>query len=483
MALLQFVILTTRVYLLKIYCTLFKYSHMPDQLLWKKVLSELELEVSPAVFNTMFKQTLLAGVSDGVATVACMSTMIQRLIETRYYTLVKRAVDRNIGRNTSIIFTVDARIKRVNGQKQAAPDDIGPLFQTVNGASSLAKRYGLGSDYTFENFAVSPTNQLAFAAASHVSKKTGDTYNPLFLYGGVGVGKTHLMQAVGHTILQKDSTTRVVYCAGEEFTNEIVEAIRTKTTPAFRNKFRRAELLCIDDIQFIAGKETVQEEFFHTFNAVLKEGGQIILTSDKAPYEIAKLEPRIKSRLEGGLLVDIAPPDFELRVAIFLIKAKNRGLDFPTSLAQPIATTITDTRGLEGFLTRITSEMEIKNSPLSEDLILKLLGKKPNGQQSTSAQYTYPTKDAFIDAICSYFQVKATQIKGKKRDQNLVLPRQMLMYLLRTELNISLSEIGGVIGGRDHTTVIYAVGKISSLISTSEKLRGDILGIKRLVYG
>src|SRR5581483_471831 len=284
---------------------------------------------------------------------------------------------------------------------------------------------------------------------------------------------------------ERDPGLRLVYCAGEEFTNEIVEAIRTKTTPSFRNKFRRAQLLCIDDIQFIAGKETVQEEFFHTFNAILKEGGQIILTSDKAPTEIAKLEPRIRSRLEGGLLVDISPPDFELRVAILLIKAKNKNIDFPMPMAKLVATSVTDTRGIEGILTRIISEMQMKNSDLSEELILKLLGKKPNGQLHDVAfkNMNTPTKDAFIDAVCAYFHIKVTQIKGKKRDKSLVVPRQILMYLLRTELSVALTEIGDLIGGRDHTTVMHAVEKVSSLISTSDKMRGDVLSIKKLIYG
>ncbi len=458
-------------------------STMEDQALWGKVLSELQIDVSPAVFNTMFKQTQLSDLTSGVATVACISPMIQRLIETRYYALLKRALDKYAEVDTSIIFTIDTGLKKKNGQ-QKLPDD-GPLFQTVTEMTTTAKRLGLASDYTFDNFAVSTTNQLAFAAASHVAKHLGDSYNPLFLYGGVGVGKTHLMQAVVHAILRNDISARLVYCAGEEFTNEIIEAIRTKTTPQFRKKFRQAQLLCIDDIQFIAGKEAVQEEFFHTFNAVLKTGGQIILTSEKAPVEIAKLELRIKSRLEGGLLVDIAPPDFELRVAIFLIKAKSGGLTFPVSLAKIIAASITDTRGLEGILKRITSEVTIKNELLSESLVLKLLGKKPNGEsgQTIASRLGLPTKDEFIEAVCTYFHIRPTQIKGKKRDQSVVLPRQILMYLLRTELGVSLAGIGDIIGGRDHTTVLHAVGKISSRVHMDERIRGDILGIKKLVFG
>ncbi len=455
---------------------------MEQQGVWKNVLSELQLEVSPAVFNTMFKQTRLGDVSGGVVTVACTSPMIQRLIETRYYALLKRAVDRQLGKDSSIIFTIDATLNRGNGQKTLV--DIGPLFQTQNALALSSKKHGLRPDYTFENFAVSGTNQLAFAAASHVAKNPDDSYNPLFLYGGVGVGKTHLMQAICHAVLTKNPSSPLVYCASEEFTNEIVQAIRTKTTPSFRSKFRSARLLCIDDIQFIAGKDTVQEEFFHTFNAVLKYSGQIILTSDKAPSEIAKLEPRIKSRLEGGLLVGIAPPDFELRTAILLIKAKNRAIDLPIALAKLIATSVEDTRGLEGMLTRIISETALKNLDLSEELVLRLLGKRDRSVgQAAQIKMHQPTKDAFIDATCTYFGIKSTQLKGKKRDQSLALPRQILMYLLRTELHLPLTEIGSLIGGRDHTTIMHGVEKISTVVGINDKMRADLLGIKKHVYG
>ncbi len=457
---------------------------MIDQTIWKKVLAELQLEVSSAVFNTMFKHTRLSSLSGEVATVACMTAVIAQLIETRYYALIKNIIDKHAGKNVSVIFTVDASLKKTNGQKSLA--DAGPLFQIADNVSAFAKRHGLASDYTFEKFAVSTTNQLAFAAASHVAKNLGNSYNPLFIYGGVGVGKTHLMQAVANRIIENNNAVRLVICAGEEFTNEIIEAIRTKSTPAFRHKFRKVELLCIDDVQFIAGKDAVQEEFFHTFNAVLKTGGQIILTSDKPPSEILKMEARLKSRLEGGLLVDIAPPDFELRTAILLIKAKGRGIEFPMPLAKLIATSIDDARGLEGMLTRILSELAMKNGDLSEELIIRLLGERYNGDQIkdiNGGRLKPAAKDAFIEAVCSYFGVKQTQVKGKKRDRGIVLPRQILMYLLRIELGTALSEVGDLIGGRDHTTVMHAVEKISSLIPEDEKLRGDIMGIKKLIYG
>ena len=453
---------------------------MSDQTVWKNVLAELELEVSPAVFNTMFRQTALQDLSDEVATVTCISPVIANLIETRYYGLVKRALSQKLGKDVSVVFAVDSALRKTNSQKINFDD--APLFQANNNLSFVIKKHGLRPDFTFETFAVSSSNQLASAAASHVAKNPGNSYNPLFLYGGVGVGKTHLMHAIAQIVLHKDPATPLVLCAGEDFTNEIIEAIRTRATNSFRSKFRKVKLLFIDDVQFIAGKTTVQEEFFHTFNAILRNGGQIVLTSDRPPAEILKLDARLKSRLEGGLLVDIAPADFELRVAIFLIKAKARNIDFPISLAKLIAANITDARALEGVLIRILGEIDMKGGTLSESLVLHVLGKKQNGE-GTLLIGSLPTKDSVIDTVSSYFQVKPTQLKGKRRDQSIVLPRQILMYLLRTELGVGLEEIGSLIGGRDHTTVMHGVEKISEMLVTNEKVRGDIDHIKKQIYG
>lgn len=454
-----------------------------NELLWKKVLSELQLEVSPAVFNTLFKQTQLKDIASDVATIAVISPMIQRMIETRYYTLLKKTIDKYTQGNTSLLFTVDSKLKRI--APQAHKEEIGPLFQQDVEPSSFAlllQRNKIKPESTLENYAVSGTNQLAYAAATHVAQNPGISYNPLFIYGGVGVGKTHLMQGIGIALLKKDPNYRIVYCNSEDFTNEIIEAIRNKTTTQFRNKYRKAQLLCIDDIQFIAGKDTVQEEFFHTFNAIIQERGQIILTSDKPPTEIPRLEARIRSRLEGGLIIDISPPDFELRVAILLIKAKQRNVELPVELAKIIANSISDTRGLEGALVRVSTEATLRGIPLTEELVYRVLGKQPHVGLSEAEGGRQASKDEFIESVCTYYNLKVTQIKGKKRDASIALPRQILMYLLRTELNVGLTEIGFLIGGRDHTTVIHAVDKISTLVKSNDRIREDIMGIKKLIY-
>jgi len=343
------------------------------------------------------------------------------------------------------------------------------------------KRSRLRPFFTFENFAVSSSNQMAWAAGEAVAKTPGTAYNPLFLWGGVGVGKTHLMNAVGYEIKKKNRIKSVYFCTGEDFTNDIVEGIRNKTTQKFRNKYRKLDALLIDDIQFIAGKDTVQEEFFHTFNAIISAGGQIILTSDRPPHEISKLEERLKSRFEAGLIVDIAPPDFELRCAITQIKTKEKNLDLSSEIIQMIAGNLDSARKIEGFLIRLKSEAIInKNIPLTAERISQLLGK--DGEGTPVSQKRVGIEDV-IESVCKQYSLKKGQILSDSRVKTLALPRQILMYLLRTQLKLPLQEVGKLIGGRDHTTVMHAVEKITKLASEDVEIREDIMRIKRNVWG
>lgn len=442
--------------------------------LWQKVLDDLRISVSKPIFQTLFSQTNLVSLEKDIATISCPSSYIQNLVETRYYALLKDALDRQTKKNNSLIFVVRPQ------PKTQEPKALGPLFEEekADEGKEAAVRTHLRSDFTFESFAVSSSNQLAYAAATAVVKNPGNAYNPLFLWGGVGVGKTHLMQAIGHAILNQKPKMKVIYCMSEEFTNEIISAIQTKTTRAFKERYRSAQVLLLDDVQFIAGKTTVQEEFFHTFNTIQREGGQIVLTSDKPPEEIDKLEERLRSRFEGGLIIDISPPDFELRSAILLIKARQRGIELPMDITQLIAANIESTRKLEGFLFRLLTEIETKKVPLTPDLVNSLLGK---GDQEKPKRTANP-KEVF-EVVASHFNLKAGQLKGKRRVREIVLPRQVLMYLLRTELSLPLMEIGKMVGGRDHTTVMHAVEKITNLLSTNENLRVDIEEIKRGLYG
>jgi chromosomal replication initiator protein len=281
------------------------------------------------------------------------------------------------------------------------------------------------------------------------------------------------MLAVGHSILSRQPDAKILFCTGEDFTNDIVEGIRNKTTQAFREKYRKLKGLFIDDIQFIAGKDTVQEEFFHTFNAVTAAGGQIILTSDKPPSEISRLEERLKSRFEAGLIVDIAPADFELRCAIVQIKSKERGIELPMDLVQIIAGNIESARKIEGFLIKLASEARLKKSEVAPELIKSLLGK---GEEETIKIKASPSD--VITAVSKYFSIGKRPLLGDSRARPIARPRQMLMYVLRTQLGLPLEEVGRIVGGRDHTTVMHAVEKITDLASRDVQVREDLLGIK-----
>jgi chromosomal replication initiator protein len=315
---------------------------------------------------------------------------------------------------------------------------------------------------------------MAWAATQAVSENPGRAYNPLFLWGGVGVGKTHLMNAVGMEILKKDMNAKVFACTGEDFTNDIISGIRNKTTQVFRDKYRKLQVLFVDDIQFIAGKDSVQEEFFHTFNAITAGGGQVILTSDRPPSEIAKLEERLRSRFEAGLIVDIAPPDFELRSAIIQIKAKEKQIDIPDEIISLIAGNLDSARKIEGFLVRLSSEIKVKNTTISQDLVKILLMR--GGEEIRPRANIAP--DAIVQAVCAYFNVSKRALLGPARARIVARPRQMLMYLLRTETGMPLEEVGRMVG-RDHSTVIHAVDKITALASEDVHIRGDLVGIKK----
>ncbi len=447
---------------------------------WKDSLEIIKISVSPAIFSTWFLQTHLSSLKDlgerVTAEVGCPTSFAKNTIESRYFGLVQDSLIKVLGKNCDLIFAVKEnpdKIKHTDGV-------VSPLFteeKEDEGFLERLQRARIRPSFTFENFAVSSSNQMAHAAAQAVSQSLGSAYNPLFIWGGVGVGKTHLMVSVGNHTLKINPNKKVLFCTGEDFTNDIVEGIRNKTTQAFRNKYRRLDLLLIDDIQFIAGKDTVQEEFFHTFNAVTSAGGQIILTSDRPPSEISKLEERLRSRFEAGLIVDVAPPDFELRCAITQIKAKEKGLDITSDQAQMIAANIESARKIEGILTRLLTEVHIKKSPITNDSIESALGK----DSDAGAQIVRKSPQEVTDAVSKYYQVGKRLILGESRARPIARPRQILMYLLRTQLGIPLEEVGRLVGGRDHTTVMHAVEKVTQLATNDVQIREDILKIKQTI--
>lgn len=450
--------------------------------LWKSILAEIEMSVSKATYKTHFAGSELVSYQEGVATIGFANPLIRTMVETRYHSLVKSVFDAHAKSSISLIFVL------IQKRETIPTEAAGPLFQQPQSQpeadrASIAKRLHLRPEYTFESFAVSTSNQMAHAAASAVAKSPGSAYNPLFLYGGVGVGKTHLMHAVANELLKRRPNMRIVYCMGDEFLNDIVEAIQTKTNRQFKQKYRSSQLLLVDDVQFIAGKQTAQEEFFHTFNEVHREGGQIILTSDRPPSEIARLEDRLRSRFEGGMTIDVAPPDFELRAAIVNIKAERLGVHLPGDVTRLVAANITDTRAIEGFLRRLATEVATKKTLLVPEAVAPLLGNKKgkNGASNDTKKRVEPRE--ILDVVSAYYNIKSTAIKGPRRNRPIARPRQVVMYLCKTELGLTLDDIGGLLGGRDHTTILHGVETVTKELSTNERLRGDLVGIKQKLWG
>ncbi len=439
--------------------------------LWKRILGEIETEVSKANFLTLLKPTGLLSLEHGVASIAAPSTILIDLLQKRFYKIIKKTVDKHTGIDTKIVFvpkTINQNLKKniVNT----------PLFAQIE--KKQQKTIGhlprVRPDYTFQTLAVSSTNQLAYVSATTVAKKIGTAYNPLFIYGPVGVGKTHLMQAVANEVYQNDPDKKIIYITSEEFTNEVVEAIRNNDTARMKRKFRSIDLLIVDDVQFFAGKDRAQEELFHTFNILVDEGAQIVLSSDRPPSEIKKLEKRLSSRFAGGLTVDIESPDFELRTAILLIKAKKYNLDISIEVAKKIAEKAHDSRELEGLLLKTITVATARGEQVTAAIVDTALNSETQGEKH------FFRPDQVIKNVCSFYNIKETLIKGPKRETSIVKARQVAMYILKHELSLSYVEIGNILGGRDHTTIMHGVLKIERLL-LNKVFSEEIMGIKSLL--
>lgn len=343
-----------------------------------------------------------------------------------------------------------------------------PLLSFEPTVEDLFTRAGLNKKYGFDNFAVSGTNQVAYAAAQAVVNNPGSAYNPLFLHGGVGVGKTHLAQAIAKKILEKDRDKKIFFCPGDTFTNELIESIRGNTTARFRRKYRYLDVLVVDDIQFIAGKLAVQEEFFHTFNHVLSSGGQIMLTSDRPPSAIKNLEDRLRSRFSGGLTVDIQEPDFELRSAILLIKAREKNIALDIEAAKIIAERVLDSRALEGILLSIYAKILGVKDKIDLDVVESFFSKKVvDGAKR-------PTPADVVRVVCTFYNIRPSHLRGETRAESIVLPRQVAMYILRHELGLKLIEAAAVLKRKDHTTVLHAYDKVASLIMKDQGFKKEV---------
>lgn len=467
---------------------------------WKKSLADLEVSMSSQHFHMWIEKANLSelravGESHAIAIISAPTAMHVQMIEGRFYATVKETLDRVCGRKVDLQFKVGAAQKMdavsqisttlstssPHSEKPLTPQ-VSPLFSTiptVDGFKIVLQKAKLRPDFTFENFAVSTTNEMAYAAAQAVSRSPGTAYNPLFLYGGVGVGKTHLMQSVGQNIIKANEQTTILYCAGEEFTNEIVAAIQMKKTLQFKEKYRKVQVLLIDDIQFIAGKNAVQEEFFHTFNAVTQAGGQVIITSDRPPHEITLLEDRLRSRFEAGLIIDIQQPTFELRTAIVLIKAEAKGIELPMDCAQQIASYVDNARKIEGVISQLHSLKNLMNKEINLDLVKSILAK----EETPSITRLSVKPREVIKTVAAHFKVTTTQLTGGRRSRPLVDYRHLAMYLLYEDLHLPLVQVGMEFGGRDHTSIMHAVKKMKLKMETSSELQNNLSAIRASISG
>lgn len=443
-----------------------------NEQIWKKVLDEIELTVSKPNFLTFFKPTTLLTLENNVATIGTPSAMIMNMLQKRFSPLIKDLLNKQTGQNITIIFIPKTPVKEKPLEEQTAP-----LFSSRETAVQPRPLTRVRPDYTFEALAVSQSNQLAVVSAQNVAQHLGKTYNPLFIYGPVGVGKTHLMQAIANEVYKKDNSLKIIYITSEEFTNEVVEAIRSSDTGRMKKRFRSANLLIIDDVQFIAGKDRVQEELFHTFNILIDNTAQIVLSSDRPPSEIKKLEARLSSRFAGGLTVDVESPDFETRTAIVLKKAERFGFELSIEVAKIIAEKEQDVRSLEGALLRVITEASTKKETITTSFATSALDEGEKEKKSV----LHP--DDVIKSTCEFYGIKPTQLRSPKRNASLVKARQVTMYLLYKELGITYMEIGNLLGGRDHTTIMHGVDKMVKLAVEDNALQREIMGISKGLRG
>lgn len=444
---------------------------MTNKELWQVVLSELELSLSPTHFKTFFSQTKLLQNENGVVKINCPTTYIRNRLEQNHQKQIKETLNRVTKKENRLEFVVQPLTK-----PNTAPP--GPLFERK---ARTDRGVGLSPQYTFENFVVGNNNNLAHAVAQAVIERPGVTYNPFFLYSGVGLGKTHLIQAIGNEILKNHPNLSVLYCTGESFTNELLDSIQSgsrRNTAKFRSKFRSIDILLIDDVHFIAGRETTQEEFFHTFNALYMAKKQIVLTSDRPPKEIAKLEERLSSRFAGGITADMQPPDIDVRVAILRRKAESLNVSVPDEVIDTIAAGVsTNIRELEGVFHQTLVFAQTQNIELSKEAVQKILGERLTSERVRAAP------QEIIKTVCSYYTIKLKDLRGRRRLKEFVRPRQVAMYLLRDLTDTSLTEIAELLGRSDHTTVLHGVGQIKKMIQKNPQMREQISLLRSQICG
>jgi chromosomal replication initiator protein len=435
---------------------------------WQAALGQLQMEMPKPAFDTWVSNAELVSYEDGAFILGVPNAYARDWLESRLTSTIKRLLTGIMNRTIGVRFIVwqNHASEAANANQREATQEYEEPVKTFN--SNLNRRY------TFEHFVVGASNRLAQAASQAVAEKPAQAYNPLFLYGGVGLGKTHLLHAIGNSSAQRN--LQVLYVSSEEFTNDLVNAIRNHTTQAFRDKYRRIDVLLIDDIQFIAGKESTQEEFFHTFNTLHGQDKQIVISSDRPPKSLFTLEERLRSRFEWGLSADIQPPDFETRLAILRSKAERAGCRISSEIMELIARRVqSNIRELEGALTRVTAFADLSGLPLTTSLVESALA-------DVLPRRSEVMPDEVVRMVADSFGISLERILSRDRSRQVALPRQIAMYLLREEANISLPMIGETLGGRDHTTVMYACEKIGDLLERDDHLRRRVIEIRDQLY-
>jgi len=464
---------------------------MTPQQLWQAALGELELLLSKANFTTWFKNTSIADIEDVKVTISVPNNFTKEWLEKKYHQTILKAL-KNVTNSQikEIIYKIDGNIASLNNlgsnflEKTTVPAAVNSFLGTdtendiVGNKKSPAGDLTLNSKYTFANFIVGKNNELAHAAALAVAKNPGHAYNPLFIYGGVGFGKTHLLQAIGNKILGDNPRAKILYVSCEKFTNDFIDSIQHKKIDEFKQKYRSTDVLLIDDIQFISGKEQTQEAFFHTFNELHQQNKQVVISSDRPPKAIATLEHRLISRFEWGMIADITPPDLETKMAIIEAKAKEKNYSIDPEITNYLASVIhNNIRELEGALNRIIAHSQLQNKKLLLNDVKQIIESIIANSQKKSLTPKY-----IINTVAEYFDIDITDIIGPCRKKNLTNPRQIIMYLMREEIKSSYPTIGQELGGRDHTTVIHAYEKIIKNLKIDDKLRQDINILKQKLY-
>ncbi len=465
-----------------------KQNSMDLQQLWLAALGELELAISKANFTTWFKNTFIIEQTNDQILIGVPNAFTKTWLEKKYNKDIITSL-RNAG---ATVKTVEYKVQTTPPPAQAIPQapaqapsvdaisstpvatsDRKPSQNTTPDSSG-----GLNPRYSFEHFVVGKGNELAHAAAIAIAKKPGEIYNPLFIYGGVGLGKTHLMQAVGVELLKNFPDKKIMYVTSEKFTNEFINAVKQGDGKRFKEKYRSVDVLMVDDIQFLAAKEQTQEEFFHTFNTLHQNNKQIIITSDKPPKAIPALEQRLVSRFEWGMIADVGAPDLETRIAILQTKCQERGYTLSEEIIRFVATSVqNNVRELEGVLNKIVAFHQLNNQEPTLESVKSIIT-----SLASSSRTGRITPKQIIQTVTEYFDIRVTDIIGNSRKKELVTPRQIVMYLMRQELNSSYPNIGQELGGRDHTTAMHACTKISKHIQENEKLNQDIELIKQQLY-